>query len=113
VVTQRVLKTASISAQRVSSRDGDWSLIHFIPRLTHALMAARVPYKTMHAAMIMDAAMIANAFPLMPQRHAAASAALSFDLKDMRLLPPLVIRADERRRVKAVRQSLAATQTAA
>jgi hypothetical protein len=46
----------------------------------------------MHAAMIMDAAMIANAFPLMPRRHAAASAALSFDLKDMRLLPPLVIR---------------------
>jgi len=34
--------------------------------------------------MIIDAAMIANAFPLMPQRHAAASAALSFDLKDMR-----------------------------
>jgi hypothetical protein len=59
----------------------------------------------MHAAMIMDAAMIANAFPLMPQRHPAATAVLSFDLKDMRLLPPLVIRADERRRVKAVRQS--------
>jgi hypothetical protein len=50
---------------------------------------------------------------LMPQRHAAASAVFSFDLKDMRLVPPLVIRADERRRVKAVRQSLAATQTAA
>ena len=33
--------------------------------------------------------------------------------EDMRLLPPLVIRADERRRVKAVRQSSAATQTAA
>jgi hypothetical protein len=57
----------------------------------------------MHAAMIMDAAMMANAFPLMPQRHAAASAVL--DLKDMRLLLPLVIRAAERRRVKAVRQS--------
>jgi|GraSoiStandDraft_8_1057269.scaffolds.fasta_scaffold1231528_1 hypothetical protein len=65
----------------------------------------------MHAAMIMDAAMMANAFPLMPQRHAAASAVL--DLKDMRLLLPLVIRAAERRRVKAVRQSFAATQTAA
>jgi hypothetical protein len=50
--------------------------------------------------MIMDAAMIANAFPLMPQRHPAATAVLSFDLKDMRLLPPLVIRADERRRTK-------------
>jgi hypothetical protein len=59
----------------------------------------------MHAAMIMDAAMIANAFPLMPQRHAAASAVLSFDLKDMRLPLPLVIRAGERRRVKAVRLS--------
>jgi hypothetical protein len=46
----------------------------------------------------MDAAMMANAFPLMPQRHAAASAVL--DLKDMRLLLPLVIRAAERRRVK-------------
>jgi hypothetical protein len=31
----------------------------------------------------------------------------------MRLLLPLVIRAAERRRVKAVRQSFAATQTAA
>jgi hypothetical protein len=37
--------------------------------------------------MIMDAAMIANAFPLMPQRHAAASAVLSFDLKDMCAFP--------------------------
>jgi hypothetical protein len=77
-------------------------LFHFILRLTHPLMAL-VTYKTMHAAMIMDAAMIANAFPLMPQHHAAASAVL--DLKDMRLLPPLVIRADDRRRVKAIRQS--------
>ena len=50
--------------------------------------------------MIMDAAMIANAFPLMPQRHPAATAVLSFDLKDMRLLPPLVIQAGERRRTK-------------
>jgi argininosuccinate synthase len=30
--------------------------------------------------MIMDAAMIANAFPLMPQNHPAATAAFSFDL---------------------------------
>jgi hypothetical protein len=50
--------------------------------------------------MIMDAAMIANAFPLMPQRHPAATAVLSLDLKDMRLLPPLVIQAGERRRTK-------------
>src|SRR6516164_6501083 len=35
----------------------------------------------------------------------AASAVLSFDFKDMCLLPSLVIRADERRRVKAIRQS--------
>ena len=44
-------------------------------------------YKTMHAAMIVDAAMIANVFPLMPQRHPATTAVLSFDLKDMRLSP--------------------------
>src|SRR5262249_1471506 len=47
----------------------------------------------------MHAAMIANAFRLMPQHQAAASA-LSFDLKDKCLLPSLPIRADERRRTK-------------
>jgi hypothetical protein len=52
--------------QRVSSRDGDWSLIHFILRLQASADGRLCTYKTMHAAMIMDAAMI-DAFPLMPE----------------------------------------------
>jgi hypothetical protein len=105
VVTQRVLKTANISAPKSEFARRRLELDPFHSKTQASADGRPCTYKTMHAAMIMDAAMIANAFPLMPERHPAATAVLSFDLKDMRLLPPLVIRADERRRVKAVRQS--------
>ena len=52
-------------------------------------------------------------FALAGTALAQTGRSIHVDLKDMRLLLPLVIRAAERRRVKAVRQSFAATQTAA